>query len=139
MEDKSALPWPTGHPIAEHTPTTHATVHALLKAGHSRRAIQRQLRMAHHAVKKYADAAGPEDLFAGQWQNRTSVLDEYKTYLDDRWNDGCTNAWKPWEEIVPLGPASPGTSRLQGRLHAAARPGSARPPPVTFAGVVKAQ
>ncbi|MGI5346628.1 hypothetical protein ACQEU8_00185 [Streptomyces sp. CA-250714] len=99
----SDSPWPRGHRFAEHTRTTHATVQALLQAGHSRRAIQRQLRMAHHTVKKYADAARPEDLFTGQWQNRGSVLDEYKTYLDDRWNEGCTNAWKLWGEIVPLG------------------------------------
>ncbi|MFG2212788.1 ISL3 family transposase [Streptomyces sp. NPDC048638] len=43
-------------------------------------------------------------LFRGQWQyNRTSALDEFKPYLDARWNEGCTNAWKLWEEIVPLG------------------------------------
>ncbi|MFE2104200.1 hypothetical protein, partial [Streptomyces sp. NPDC059468] len=24
-------------------------------------------------------------------------------YLDDCWNHGFTNAWKLWEEIVPLG------------------------------------
>ncbi|MEU9481923.1 hypothetical protein [Streptomyces sp. NPDC048191] len=84
------------------TRTTHTTIHALLKTGHSRRAIQRQLGMVHHAVKD-ADAARPEDLFAGQWQNRTSVLDEYKTSLDDRCNDSCTNAWTLWGEIVPLG------------------------------------
>ncbi|MEU9121068.1 hypothetical protein AB0C96_14630 [Streptomyces sp. NPDC048506] len=23
--------------------------------------------------------------------------------VDDRWNEGCTNAWKLWEEIIPLG------------------------------------
>jgi hypothetical protein len=51
-----------------------------------------------------ADAARPEDLFRGQWQyNRTSALDEYKPYLDERWNEGCANAWKLWEEIIPLG------------------------------------
>ncbi|MEV7996101.1 transposase [Streptomyces sp. NPDC086077] len=60
--------------------------------------------MAWHTVKRFADAAKPdEDLFTGQWQNRTSVLDDYKPYLDDRWNEGFTNAWKLWEEIVPLG------------------------------------
>lgn len=102
-KETSDSPWPTGHRFADRTRTTHATVHALLKAGHSRRAIQRQLHMTSRTVKRYADAAKPEDLFAGQWQSQTSVLDEYKTYLDDRWNDGCTNAWKLWEEIVPLG------------------------------------
>ncbi|MFF4148536.1 ISL3 family transposase, partial [Streptomyces sp. NPDC001698] len=60
--------------------------------------------MTHRTVKSLADAARPEDLFRGQWQyNRTSALDEYTPYLDDRWNQGCTNAWKLWEEIIPLG------------------------------------
>ncbi|MGW7452998.1 transposase [Streptomyces sp. NPDC054787] len=59
--------------------------------------------MTSRTVKRYADAAKPEDLFTGQWQTRASVVDEYKTYLDDRWDEGCTNAWKLWEEIVPLG------------------------------------
>ncbi|AKL64270.1 ISL3 family transposase [Streptomyces sp. Mg1] len=102
-EEPSGSPWPTGHRFADRTRTTHATVHALIKAGHSRRAIQRQLGMTSRTVKRYADAATPEDLFTGQWQTRTSVLDEYKAYLDDRWNEGHTNAWKLWEEIVPLG------------------------------------
>ncbi|WP_435206912.1 hypothetical protein [Streptomyces sp. bgisy104] len=49
------------------------------------------------------DAATPEDLFTGQWQARTSVLDEYKTYLNDCCNEGHTKAWELREEIVPLG------------------------------------
>ncbi|WP_234315400.1 hypothetical protein [Streptomyces globisporus] len=50
--------------------------------------------MAWHTVKRFADASTPEDLFTGQRQNRLSVLDDYKPYLDDRWNEGFTNAWK---------------------------------------------
>ncbi|MFC8256846.1 hypothetical protein ACFUNF_04110 [Streptomyces sp. NPDC057291] len=66
--------------------------------------IGRQLHMSLRTVKSLADAVKPEDLFRGQWQyNRTSALDEYKPYLDARWNEGCTNAWKLWEEVVPLG------------------------------------
>lgn len=76
----------------------------MLEAYHSRRAIGRQLHMTRRTVKSLADAARPEDLFRGQWQyNRTSALDEYKPYLDERWDEGCTNAWKLWEEIAPLG------------------------------------
>ncbi|MGW9431337.1 transposase [Streptomyces decoyicus] len=45
----------------------------------------------------------PEELFTGQWQNRPSVLDDHKPYLDDRWYEGCANTRKLWEEIVPLG------------------------------------
>ncbi|WP_329453237.1 hypothetical protein OG894_42370 (plasmid) [Streptomyces sp. NBC_01724] len=59
--------------------------------------------MTHRTVKRLADAAAPEDLFQGQWQDRPTVLDEYKPYLDDRWNQGCTNSWALWEEIVPFG------------------------------------
>ncbi|MEV7405833.1 hypothetical protein AB0N93_36365 [Streptomyces sp. NPDC091267] len=74
----------------------------LLEAGHSRRSIHGQLGMTYRTVKQLADTQAPE-LFAGQWQNRPSVLDECKTYLDDRCGGGCTNAWKLLEEIVPLG------------------------------------
>lgn len=102
-EESADSPWPTGHRFADRTRARHAAIHALLQAGHSRRSIQRQLGMTWRTVQRFADATAPEELFTGQWQNRTSVLDEYKTYLDERWNEGCSNAWKLWEEIVPLG------------------------------------
>ncbi len=102
-EEKANSPWRSER-FANRVRARHATVHALLEAGHSRRSIGRQLQMTHRTVKSLADAAKPEDLFRGQWQHdRTSVLDEYKPYLDERWDEGCTNAWKLWEEIVPLG------------------------------------
>lgn len=85
-----ASEWPTGHRFADRTRARHAAVHALLEAGHSRRSIQRQLGMTSRTVKQLADAARPEELFTGQWQNRLSVLDEYKAYLDDRWSEGFT-------------------------------------------------
>lgn len=72
--------------------------------------------MTSRTVKKYTGATEPEDLFTGQWQHRTSVLDEYKTYLGDRWHDGCTNAWKLWEESVPLG-CKGGYQRVRVSLH----------------------
>ncbi|MGW2631479.1 hypothetical protein ACWC2K_19370 [Streptomyces chattanoogensis] len=59
--------------------------------------------MTSRTVKRLADAARPEDLFQGRWQGRPSVLGEFKPYLDNCWKQGCTNAWKTWEEIVPLG------------------------------------
>ncbi|MFE5668601.1 ISL3 family transposase [Streptomyces niveus] len=102
-EEPPGSPWPTGHRFADSTRTRHAAVHALLEAGHSRRSTQRQLGMSWRAVKQLAEAAAPEELFTGQWQNRPSLLDDYKLYLDDRWNEGFTNAWELWEEIVPLG------------------------------------
>lgn len=99
----------------------------MLEAGHSRRSIGRQLNMTHRTVKSLADAARPEDLFRSQWQhNRTSILDEYKPYLDERWDEGCTNAWKLWEEIVPLGYRG-----SYGRVSAYLREKRTSPRPVT--------
>ena len=93
--------------------------------------------MAWHTVKRFSDAAKPEELFTGQWQNRTSLLDDCKPYLDDRWNDGITNAWKLWEEIVPLGYIG-SYQRVRAYLHkkrTSPRPVTARPPsPRTVSG-----
>ncbi|KMO96073.1 ISL3 family transposase [Streptomyces roseus] len=86
--------------------------------------------MTYRTVQRFADAPLPEDLFTGQWQNRSSVLDEYKPYLDDRWSEGCTNAWKLWEEIVPLGYQG-SYGRVRAYLHlkrTSPRPVAARPP-----------
>ncbi|MFJ3890502.1 transposase [Streptomyces rubrogriseus] len=43
--DPSTSPWPRRHRFADRTRSRHAAVHALLKAGHSQRSIQRQLGM----------------------------------------------------------------------------------------------
>ncbi|MGG2463845.1 ISL3 family transposase [Streptomyces sp. RGM 3693] len=135
--DPSGSPWPRGHRFADRTRARHAAVHALLKAGHSQRSVQRQLEMTWRTVKQFADAATPEELFTGQWQNRPSILDEFKPYLDDRWNKGCTNAWKLWEEVVPLGYKG-SYQRVRAYLHdkrTSPRPVTARPPsPRTVAG-----
>ncbi|WP_395758250.1 transposase [Streptomyces althioticus] len=83
--------------------------------------------MTHRTVKSLADAEKPEDLFRGQWQhNRTSVLDEYKPYLDQRWDEGCINAWKLWEQSVPLGYRG-----SYGRVSAYLREKHTSPRPVT--------
>ncbi|WP_406739611.1 ISL3 family transposase [Streptomyces atratus] len=126
----SSSPWPTGHRFAERTRAKHATIHALLAAGHSKRSVARQLGMSQNTVLRFSRADAPEDLFDGQWQNRTSVLDEYEIYLDDRWNEGCTNAWKLWEEIVPLGYKG-SYQRVRAYLRkkrTSPRPVTARPP-----------
>ncbi|MEU1232317.1 ISL3 family transposase [Streptomyces sp. NPDC005828] len=102
-EPPASSPWPTGHRFAERTRAKHATVHALLAAGHSKRSIARQLGMGFSTVLRYAHAAEPEQLFTGQWQSRPTSLDAFKPYLDQRWQEGCTNAWRLWEEIKEQG------------------------------------
>ncbi|MBB4717801.1 transposase [Streptomyces luteogriseus] len=129
-EETLDSPWQSQR-FANRIRARHATVHAMLEAGHSRRAIGRQLHMTHRTVKSLADAARPEDLFRGQWQyNRTSTLDEYKPYLDERWDEGCTNAWKLWEEIIPLSyQGSYGiVSAYIRKKRTSPRPVTARPP-----------
>ncbi len=64
--DVTGSPWPTGDRFADRTRANHAAVHALLAAGNSRRAIERQLRMTSRTVKRLADAAKPEGLFQGR-------------------------------------------------------------------------
>ncbi|MFF8279673.1 hypothetical protein ACF05T_26770 [Streptomyces lateritius] len=59
--------------------------------------------MTSRTVTLLADVTAPEELFHGQWQGGLSKLDAVKPCLDDRWHQGCTNAWTAWEEIVPLG------------------------------------
>ncbi|MEU7428235.1 hypothetical protein [Streptomyces sp. NPDC040750] len=86
--------------------------------------------MTWHTIKRFADAATREELFTGQWQNGPSFLDDYKPYLDYRWNEGFTNACKLWEEIVPLGYKG-SYQRVRAHLHdkrTSPRPVTARPP-----------
>ncbi|MFG2369781.1 ISL3 family transposase [Streptomyces mirabilis] len=96
-------PWPTGHRFAERTRAKHATIHALLAAGHSKRSVARQLGMTLNTTLRFSRATTPEEMFTGQWQSRSTKLDAYKPYLDQRWREGCTNAWKLWEEIKEQG------------------------------------
>ncbi|WP_458091384.1 ISL3 family transposase [Streptomyces malaysiensis] len=102
-EPATSSPWPTGHRFAERTRAKHATIHALLAAGHSKRSVPRQLGMTLNTILRFSRATTPEEMFTGQWQNRATKLDAYKPYLDQRWQEGCTNAWKLWEEIKEQG------------------------------------
>ncbi|MGY0071029.1 transposase [Streptomyces sp. QTS137] len=103
FEDPSGSLWPTGRRFADRTRAKHATVHELPAARLGRRAVGRRLGMTSRTVEPFVDAAAPEGLFRGQWQGRPSKLDAFKPCPDDRWNQGRTNAWTAWEEIVPLG------------------------------------
>jgi hypothetical protein len=92
--EPAASPWPTGHRFAERTRAKHATIHALLAAGHSKRSVARQLGMTLNTILRFSRAATAEEMFTGQWQSRATRLDDYKPCLDQRWQEGCTNAWK---------------------------------------------
>ncbi|WP_218775880.1 hypothetical protein [Streptomyces sp. 13-12-16] len=59
--------------------------------------------MGLNTVLRFSRATEPEQLFTGQWQSCPTKLDAYKPYLDQRWQEGCTNAWKLREEIKAQG------------------------------------
>ncbi|MEU1120551.1 MULTISPECIES: hypothetical protein [unclassified Streptomyces] len=59
--------------------------------------------MTLNTILRFSRATTSEEMFTGQWQNRATRLDAYKPYLDQRWQEGCTNAWKLWEEIKEQG------------------------------------
>lgn len=107
-EETSASPWRSRR-FANRIGASHASVHALLEVGHNPRPIARQPHTSHRTVKGLAGAGKPEGLFLGQWQHdRTFTVDEYKPYLDDHWNEVCTN------HLETLGGNRP--SRLQRQL-----------------------
>lgn len=54
-------------------------------------------------VRKYARAAGVDDLVAPSLAGWPSKLDDYKPYLYRRWNEGCTNILHLHREITELG------------------------------------
>ena len=70
-EEPPGSPWPTGHRFADRTRAKHATIHALLDAGHSRAPSHRQLGMTlQHRQALRRRRHGPEEMFTGQWQSR---------------------------------------------------------------------
>ncbi|MFJ1708494.1 ISL3 family transposase, partial [Kitasatospora sp. NPDC088346] len=91
------------HRYADRTRERHQAVHTLLDQGLSRREISRRLGLARGTVRRFAHAAAPEELVVGKWQGRTSVLDDFKPYLHQRWQEGCTTAKTLFDEIKAAG------------------------------------
>ncbi|MFH8663164.1 transposase [Streptomyces afghaniensis] len=91
-------------PPLRRTHTREARRNPRAPGGRSQQAVRRrQLGMSLNTILRFSRAATPEELFTGQWQSRATRLDAYKPYLDQRWREGCTNAWRMWEEIREQG------------------------------------
>jgi transposase len=102
-------------------------VQALRAQGMSIQGIARQLGMARRTVRHYL--ATPEAPQHAQRNSRpggltSPLLQPYVTYLQDRWQDGCTNISQLFREIAALG--YPGSRSLLAQALLAWRP--PRPP-----------
>ncbi len=131
---KTAKAQRAAHRCADRTRDRHQEIHALIEKGLTLHAISRELGLARNTVRKFARAATAEELSEGKWQGRASILDDYKPYLHQRWQEGCTSAKKLFEEIKAAGFRG-GYSVVRDYLQplrAGARPtdGACRPPSV---------
>lgn len=117
--------------FADRTRAKHARIHELKDAGHGIRSIARQLGMGHGTVIRYVRATTADQLLWGQWTTKPSMVDDYKSYLHKRWEDGERNATRLLEEITALGyRGSYGALSAYLRPMLVPRPVTAAPPTV---------
>lgn len=88
---------------ADRTRERHNAVHALLDQGRPQRAIARELSLSRNTVRRFARATTWQELVTGKWQGLPSILDDFKPYLHQRWNEGCTSAAVLLQEIQAAG------------------------------------
>jgi transposase len=89
---------------ARRTRDRHRHVHDLLSQGVSLRSIATQLRLSRGTVRRFARATDPNQLLVHNGTGyRTSILEEYKPYLHQRWDHGCRNATHLYTELTARG------------------------------------
>jgi transposase len=92
-------------------------VHVLLADGVGIKEICRRLGLARGTVRRFARADTVEELLTRNGTGRRpSLLDEFKPYLHERWNAGCTNAAALLTEITARGYQG-GATLLRHYLH----------------------
>jgi transposase len=89
--------------LVARTKARYEAVQALKAQGKGIKPIMRELGLAKETVRKFYRAAGVDELLATSRAGRPSVLDEFKPYLHQRWNEGCTTVLTLLEEIRALG------------------------------------
>ncbi|MGW7824707.1 ISL3 family transposase [Streptomyces puniciscabiei] len=88
--------------LVARTKERYAAVQERLAEGKSLGAIGRELRLDHSTVRRFARATSIDELLV-KAVNRQSILDEYKPYLHQRWNDGCHDIPQLHREVQALG------------------------------------
>jgi transposase len=78
-------------PLVTRTRERHAAIHQLLAAGRSLRSISRTLGLDRTTVQRFAREPDVEKLLV-KATSRDSKLDPFKPWLNQRWNEGSTDA-----------------------------------------------
>ncbi|MCY0924460.1 transposase [Streptomyces sp. H27-G5] len=104
----------------------HVAVHALYDKGVQIDVIAKTLGLDRKTVRRYANAATPDDASCGTGSRRYGQVHAYSPYLYRRWNEGCTDAARLHAEIVELGYRG---SKRTVRRHLQEIRGSGKPAP----------
>jgi transposase len=112
---------------AQRTRDRHAQVHAAVGRGMNLTQISTVLHLDRTTVRRYAAAAGPDELLPDAPLRRDSLLDPHLPYLDQRWAEGCHRADKLLDEIRARGYR--GSARTLRRYTAPLREATAPPAP----------
>ena len=88
--------------LAERTRARYAEVQECLARGLSRAAAARELNLDIQTVRRFANATCAEELL-GKAEHRATKLDPYIDLVNQRWNEGVTNAEAITAELRALG------------------------------------
>jgi transposase len=88
--------------LAERTRARYATVQECLARGLSRAATARELNLDIQTVRRFANATCAEGLL-GKAEHRSTKLDPFIDLVNQRWNEGVTNAEVTTAELRALG------------------------------------
>jgi transposase len=120
--------------LARRTKERYEQVQALRAQGLGIKPIMRQTGLAKETVRRFYRATTAGELLAKTRDGRPSLLDDYKPYLHQRWNQGCTNVRQLHAELRERGyRGSYGTIRgyVQPFRDLGAAPPAAPAPPKT--------
>ncbi len=85
----------------EQTRELFRSIHALSKKGIRNARIARTLRIHRHTVEKYLAFETPPE--RRHFTKKVSALAPYEDYILGRWEQGCRNATRIWQEIAKQG------------------------------------
>ena len=89
--------------LVRRTRERYAQVQALRAQGKGIKPIMRELGLAKETVRRFARAASAGELLGKAAGRRPSILDDFKPYLHQRWNAGCTSVRQLHAEITAAG------------------------------------